>query len=165
MLLAQFNQADRTDAEAALRPCLDIQRWIDEVVDARPFGSVAELQSAAADAAQPFTADEVEAALAHHPRIGERAAGNTAEARFSQKEQQSLGEADAETMAALAAGNVEYEKKFGQVFLIRAAGRSKPEILAALQERLGHTPEQEEPIIQEQLRQIALLRLEGVVSE
>lgn len=165
MLLAEFNRADRAAAESILRPCLDIQRWIDGVLDARPFEDLAALRSAAAGAAEPFTRDEVDNALAHHPRIGEKAAGSSAEARFSQKEQQSLGEADADTVAALAAGNREYEQKFGRVFLIRAAGRSKPEILQVLQERLQNTPAQEEPIIKEQLRQIALLRLEGVVSE
>ncbi|HKU10317.1 MAG TPA: 2-oxo-4-hydroxy-4-carboxy-5-ureidoimidazoline decarboxylase, partial [Sinomonas sp.] len=50
-------------------------------------------------------------------------------------------------------------------FLIRAAGRTAEEILSALQERLGHTPEQEEPIVAAQLREIALLRLEQSLLE
>ena len=45
--------------------------------------------------------------------------------------------ADAAIAAALAEGNRAYEERFGRVFLIRAAGRSAPEILAALTERLG----------------------------
>ncbi|MDJ0320839.1 2-oxo-4-hydroxy-4-carboxy-5-ureidoimidazoline decarboxylase [Pseudarthrobacter sp. PS3-L1] len=165
MLLSEFNTAPPEAATAALRPCLDIPRWIADILAARPFPSTEALLAAAATAADPFTSAEVDAALAHHPRIGERHAGTGAEARLSAQEQQSLGAASAETVDALAEGNRVYEEKFGQVFLIRAAGRTKPEILAALLERLENTPEQELPIIHEQLRQIALLRLEGAMSQ
>lgn len=164
MLLEDFNAAGRAEAADALRPCLDIDRWIEEIVDSRPFGSSATLLDTAARAAEPFTRQEVEAALAHHPRIGERAAGNSTEARLSQREQAALGTADPAVAAAIADGNRAYEEKFGQVFLIRAAGRSREEILAALTERLSHTPEQEQAIIGQQLREIAVLRLEGLIS-
>ncbi|HEX9227960.1 MAG TPA: 2-oxo-4-hydroxy-4-carboxy-5-ureidoimidazoline decarboxylase [Arthrobacter sp.] len=165
MHLDQFNAASRTDAAAALRPCLDIQRWIDDLADARPYSGLEALLEAGRAAADPFTPAEIEAALAHHPRIGERARGNSTEARLSQSEQAGLGESGAAVAEALAEGNRAYEEKFGQVFLIRAAGRSREEILAALTTRLGHTPAEEQAIIGEQLREIALLRLEGLMEE
>lgn len=163
MLLEDFNAAGRPEAAAALRPCLDIGRWIEELVDSRPFGSTGRLLDAARRAAEPFTAAEVEAALAHHPRIGERAAGNSTEARLSQSEQAALGTPDPAVAAAIAQGNRSYEDKFGQVFLIRAAGRSREEILSALTARLAHTPEEELAVIGQQLREIAVLRLEGLI--
>lgn len=83
---------------------------------------------------------------------------------MSRSEQAGLGPADATLTAALAEGNRAYEDKFGRVFLIRAAGRTGEEILTVLRERLAHTPEQEEPIIAQQLREIALLRLQGAIS-
>lgn len=165
MKLAEFNEADRAEASAALRPCVDIQRWVDQIADARPFASGKELLGFARDAASPFTAEEVEAALAHHPRIGERPTAATAEASMSRSEQAGVDPADAAVAEALAAGNRAYEEKFGRVFLIRAAGRTAPEILAALKERLANTPAQEDVIVAQQLREIALLRLEGVISE
>lgn len=165
MHFEQFNAASRTDAAELLRPCLDVQRWIDSVTDARPYSSIDFLLSSAREAANPFTSAEIDAALAHHPRIGERAPGDTTEARLSQLEQAGLGVADAAVAQALAEGNRAYEGKFGQVFLIRAAGRSREEILAALHTRLGHTPEEEQPIIGQQLREIAVLRLEGLISK
>ena len=64
-----------------------------------------------------------------------------------------------------AAGNHAYEEKFGRVFLIRAAGRTATEILAALRTRLTHSPAEEDAIVAQQLREIAVLRLEGVISE
>lgn len=164
MHLDQFNAASRTEAADALRPCLDIQRWIDGLADARPYADLAALLAAGRAAADPFTRAEIEAALAHHPRIGERARGDSTEARLSQSEQAGLGAADAAVAEALADGNRAYEEKFGQVFLIRAAGRSREEILAALTGRIAHTPEEEQTVIGQQLREIAVLRLEGLMG-
>jgi 2-oxo-4-hydroxy-4-carboxy-5-ureidoimidazoline decarboxylase len=164
MLLEDFNAAGRAEAAAALRPCLDIERWVAEIVGSRPFASTRELLEIAGRAAEPFTAAEVKAALAHHPRIGQRAAGNSTEARLSQSEQATLGASDPAVAAAIAEGNRAYEEKFGQVFLIRAAGRSREEILAALNARLAHTSEEEKAIIGQQLREIAVLRLEGLIG-
>ncbi|WP_222863253.1 2-oxo-4-hydroxy-4-carboxy-5-ureidoimidazoline decarboxylase [Agromyces mariniharenae] len=164
MSLDAFNEADREAAIAMLRPCLDIDRWCEQVADARPYGSVDELVAWAETAASPFTPAEVEGALAHHPRIGERPTGASAEAAMSRSEQSGVDPADAEVAAGLAAGNRAYEERFGRVFLIRAAGRSSREILDALTERLGHTPEEEDPVVADQLRQIAVLRLKGLVA-
>ncbi len=119
-----------------LRPCLDVDRWLAEVADGRPYGSLSDLETAAREAADPLTAEEVEGALAHHPRIGERAAGSSAEATLSRSEQAGLQTSD-DVLARLEAGNRAYEERFGRVFLIRAAGRSSEEILAALETRLG----------------------------
>jgi len=164
MSLEAFNEADRDTAIAMLRPCLDIDRWCTEVADARPFGSVDELVAWAEAAASPFTPAEVEGALAHHPRIGERPTGASTEAAMSRSEQSGVDPSDAEVAAALAAGNRAYEERFGCVFLIRAAGRSSREILDALTERLGHTPDEETPVVADQLRPIAVLRVKGLVA-
>nr|WP_257737040.1 2-oxo-4-hydroxy-4-carboxy-5-ureidoimidazoline decarboxylase [Agromyces aureus] len=159
-----FNAMSRDEAIALLRPCVDVDRWCAELADARPFASAELLLAAAELAASPFEADEIERALAHHPRIGDRAAGTHTEARLSRAEQAGVDRPDAAVSAALLEGNLAYERRFGRVFLIRAAGRSAGEILAALDERLGNTDEQEAPIVADQLRQIAVLRLKGIVA-
>lgn len=164
MSLDAFNGAGRDEAIALLRPCLDIGRWCAELADARPYGSVDEVIAAAEAAASPFTSAEIEGALARHPRIGERPTGPDAEAAMSRREQAGVDASDAEVAAALAAGNRAYEERFGRVFLIRATGRSSRDILAALTERLAHTRDEEEPIVAEQLRQIAVLRLKGLLE-
>ncbi|PYI64951.1 2-oxo-4-hydroxy-4-carboxy-5-ureidoimidazoline decarboxylase [Arthrobacter livingstonensis] len=165
MLLQQFNDADRARLDATLRPCVDNQRWIDAIAAARPFPTLNELFSHALKAATPFTEAEVAAAMAHHPRIGERAAGNSAEAALSRREQSGVDPSNQELTRALAEGNRAYEEKFGQVFLIRAAGRTPQDILEALKKRLANTPEQEAAIVAQQLREIAVLRLKGVMSQ
>ncbi|MCY0904987.1 2-oxo-4-hydroxy-4-carboxy-5-ureidoimidazoline decarboxylase [Arthrobacter sp. H14-L1] len=164
LTLEQFNRLQPAEAVAVLRPCIDVPRWIEEIARARPFTSIEALLECAGKAADPFAEAEIESALAHHPRIGERAAGSNAEAALSRSEQAALGHTDAQVAAELVAGNRAYEEKFGRVFLIRAAGRSSSEILAVLKERLENTPETENPIVAQQLREIALLRLKGGVT-
>lgn len=163
MTLSALNTSSPADAASLLRPCADIPRWISAIVDARPFSSEAELVAFAERAAYPWTETEIDGALAHHPRIGERAQGTTAEAAMSRGEQSGVSTA-VEMQTALLEGNRAYEEKFGRVFLIRAAGRSAEEILAALHQRLGNPPEQELEIIAQQLREIAVLRLQGVLA-
>lgn len=164
MLLEEFNLAERGDAVAALRPCIDVTRWCEDIVDHRPFESVDALVGEAAQAADPFTTAEIDSALAHHPRIGERAGGETREATMSRSEQAGVDPADADVQQALREGNFAYEERFGRVFLIRAAGRSADEILSSLRERLQNDPLSEERIIAGQLREIALLRLRGTIT-
>ena len=68
--------------------------------------------------------------------------------------------ADQATLAELAAGNREYEQRFGHVFLIFASGRSAGEMLAALRERLGNDPATELRVAAGEQRKITRLRLE-----
>ncbi len=59
----------------------------------------------------------------------------------------------------MAAGNREYEDRFGHVFLICATGRSAGEMLAALRERLGNDPRTEREVVRGELLEIVRLRL------
>lgn len=164
MHLSEFNSLSRTQALTALRPALDVPRWQESVVDARPYSHHDALLGVARTAAQPFTDEEIEQALSHHPRIGERARGDGAEAALSRTEQSAVDPTDEDVQGRLREGNVAYEQKFGQVFLIRAAGRTPEEILENLAARMDHDPATERRVVADQLRQIALLRLEGLVT-
>lgn len=163
-MLAEFNEAPRSDAVDLLRPCLDIPRWWEQLADARPYGDRDALLEAARECAHPFTVDEVATAMSHHPRIGERPTGHDAEAAHSRAEQSGVDANDAAVAAALATGNRAYEQKFDRVFLIRAAGRSAEQMLAALNTRMQNSATEEDTIVAEQLREIALLRLEGLIT-
>jgi 2-oxo-4-hydroxy-4-carboxy-5-ureidoimidazoline decarboxylase len=70
-----------------------------------------------------------------------------------------------ELAAELAEGNAAYERRFRRVFIIRAAGRSRAEILAELNRRLQLDDTTELLIVGEQLRDIALLRLEKLFGQ
>lgn len=159
----EFNRLPKDDAQRTLRPCLDVTRWIRTVADGRPYSSVEQAVEAGRTAAHPLTDEEIEAALAHHPRIGERAPEGSVEAAMSQREQQSLGTTDQSIETRLTEGNRAYEERFGRVFLIRAAGRTHEEILNELERRLDQDPERELAEVGQQLEEIAALRLEGLL--
>jgi 2-oxo-4-hydroxy-4-carboxy-5-ureidoimidazoline decarboxylase len=145
-----------------LTACLAVPRWVDDVVAVAPFSSLAQLLEVARAAATPLSPDEIDQALSHHPRIGERAVGHGRAHSFSRAEQ--AASASADLADELAAGNLAYERKFGRVFLIRAAGRSRPEILAELERRLVLDPDEELAIVGSELRDIALLRIPQLFS-
>ena len=162
MRIETFNDMPRDAALAAIRPCLDIARWIDAMVDARPYAGLDALLQRARIAAEPFTQPEIDGALAHHPRIGEHARGSGAEARFSAAEQAGLGASGQDIEQALRQGNLDYEEKSGRVFLIRAAGRDRAEILGELRRRMHNDTATELREIAGQLREIALGRLRAI---
>ncbi|WP_432432579.1 2-oxo-4-hydroxy-4-carboxy-5-ureidoimidazoline decarboxylase [Cryobacterium breve] len=152
----------------ALLTCLAVPRWVDEVASQSPFESAAALLAAARTAATPLSRSEIDEALSAHPRIGETPRGDSQAARFSRSEQSSADAADSTLAAAIAEGNRAYEERFGRVFLIRAAGRSRTEILAELHRRLALDDAAELKIVGTELRDIALLRLAtlaGTVAE
>ena len=159
--IAEFNDLPEAEARERLARCLDVPRWVETVLAGRPYDGVGELMAVAREAAVLDEA-ELDAALAGHPRIGERA-GAGHDRAFSAAEQSAVGREDAEVAARLADGNRAYEARFDRVFLIRAAGRGAPEILAELQRRLGNDDAAEREETVTQLREIALLRLEQVV--
>lgn len=163
MKLSEFNTLDAGEAGELLLSCAQVDRWASEIAAGRPYASVEELAAATQECANPWTEAEIASALARHPRIGERATGEDADAKMSRNEQARLG-IDEDIQRRLDAGNIAYEEKFGFVFLIRAAGRSAEEILEALDQRMTNTPEQERRIAAGELRQIAALRLEGMIS-
>ncbi len=135
-----------------LLSCLSVPRWADAVLAGEPYVDRSALLSAADVAARSLSEEELEQALSAHPRIGERGGSQ------SQREQAGVDPSD-----RLVAGNAAYEERFGRVFLIRAAGRDAEAILAELDRRLGNDDSTERAETVDNLRQIALLRLEALL--
>ncbi len=162
--LDEFNDGSADQAADALRTCNAAPRFVAEVLAGRPYASAEALVARAEEVARELPWDEVAQALAAHPRIGDRVEGASAEAQASRREQRSMDDADAAVRAALREGNRAYEERFDHVFLIRAAGRSPEEMLAALRRRLGNDVATERAEVTEQLAQITGLRVKGIVS-
>jgi 2-oxo-4-hydroxy-4-carboxy-5-ureidoimidazoline decarboxylase len=160
---AAFNAMSDAEAREVLIRCLAVPRWAAQVAGGRPYADVDEALAHAA-AAATLTEEEVAAALARHPRIGERPGGAGAEAALARREQSGVDSSDEEVARRLREGNAEYEARFDRVFLIRAAGRSAPEILGELRRRLGNDPDTELAEVVGQLREIAILRLREVLT-
>ena len=161
--LEAFNEEPAGSLRPRLLTCLGVDRWADEVLAGRPYAVRDAVFEVADRAARRLSDVELASALAGHPRIGERASAPEHDAELSRREQTGVDPQDAEVSAALAAGNAAYEERFDRVFLIRAAGRSAGEILGELRRRLGNDDATERAETVDQLRQIALLRLEGIL--
>jgi len=153
-----FNAMDDDVARERLLTCLDVPRWADEVLAARPFDDLEQLEARIADVAAAMSDEELERALARHPRIGERANAAKHDEGHSTREQSGVDRDDAEVVRRLEQGNRAYEDRFGHVFIIRAAGRSGQDILDQLRLRMDNSDELERAETINQLTQIALLR-------
>ncbi|WP_457205307.1 2-oxo-4-hydroxy-4-carboxy-5-ureidoimidazoline decarboxylase [Nocardioides sp. P5_C9_2] len=162
--LPAFNEMEHDTARSRLLTCLDVPRWADEVLAARPFETLDDLEARMVETASTITDDELERALARHPRIGERPDAATHDAGHSTREQAGVDRDDADVARRLAEGNLAYEERFDRVFIIRAAGRDATEILEALRRRMDNSDRAERAETIDQLTQIALLRVREVLG-
>jgi 2-oxo-4-hydroxy-4-carboxy-5-ureidoimidazoline decarboxylase len=162
--LDHFNAEPADRAEERLHACNAAPSFAAAVAAGRPYASADALVARAEEVSRALPWNEVSAALAAHPRIGDRVQGSSAEATASRSEQSGMSTAEESVRAAIVAGNRAYEDRFDQVFLIRAAGRSADEMLAELRRRLANDPADERVEVTEQLAQITGLRVRGLVA-
>lgn len=162
--VAAFNAMDDDTARDRLLTCLDVPRWADEVLASRPYDTLGQLEDKLTGVAATVSDEELDRALARHPRIGERADAARHDARQSSREQSGVDREDTDLLRQLEEGNRAYEDRFGRVFIIRAAGRDAREILEQLRLRLDNTDEDERAETINQLTQIALLRTREMLS-
>lgn len=162
--LIRFNRLSPAETRAALLACCAVPWWAAEMEAARPYGDRAELFDKADAALRRLDDDDVAQALSAHPRIGERPSGGSTEAGWSRREQSGVARDD-ETLSDLHAVNKAYEHRFGRVFLICATGLSSGQILTAARARLGNDDDTERRVVAEELRKIALVRLETMLDD
>ena len=166
MQLGEFNGLGASEAQDRIDACLGVRRWVDEVVEGRPYADVAGLIRQAKASAENLDDAELAAAMSRHPRIGEAPETSSAdehEGSFSRAEQSGVGTDDADLADRLRNGNRDYEKRFDRVFIVRAAGRSGEQILGELERRLHNDDESERRETVDALRDIAVLRLQQLV--
>ena len=167
LTLARLNALPAAEAAEQLRACCGSSRWVEAMLARRPFVSMDYLLAAAADAWQATGPKDWDEAFAHHPRIGERqaAAPVSAIARaWSAGEQATAVGGGAEVRAALAEANAAYERRFGRIYLVCAAGRSAEDLLADIAARMRNDPEREREVAAEEQRKITRLRLTTLIG-
>jgi 2-oxo-4-hydroxy-4-carboxy-5-ureidoimidazoline decarboxylase len=156
--LAELNALPAGDFEELLLGCCAAPGWARRVTRGRPYESVAGLLAAAGAAWAAREPGDLDAAMAGHPRIGERRLSG-----FSAAEQSGVG-ADPAALTALADGNAAYERRFGHVFLICAAGKGQAEILAELNRRMAHDPATEREVAAAEIGKINEIRLRQLTA-
>jgi 2-oxo-4-hydroxy-4-carboxy-5-ureidoimidazoline decarboxylase len=153
--LNELNTLPAAQVRLRLASCCSSGRWTDAVLAGRPYETIAALLAASDAAVASLTQADLREALDGHPRIGARPQTRS----WSASEQAGVSEADAVLMRGLAEGNAGYEEKFGHIYLVCATGRSGPELLALLRERLANEPEVEWEVVAAELAKINRIRL------
>jgi 2-oxo-4-hydroxy-4-carboxy-5-ureidoimidazoline decarboxylase len=159
--LAWLNALPGDEAVTVLLGCCAAPGWARRVASGRPYPTVDDLVTAAGLAWDRRGPGELDAAMAGHPRIGERP-GQLA--GWSQREQAGIGQ-DPGVLAALREANAAYERRFGHVFLICAAGRGPDEILADLRRRMANEPAAEREVAAAEIGKINAVRLRKLAGQ
>jgi 2-oxo-4-hydroxy-4-carboxy-5-ureidoimidazoline decarboxylase len=161
---AMLDAATPREARAMLLRCCGASRWVDQMLQRRPFGGDETLLRCADDVWARMRRADVLEALAAHPEIGtnlealRQRFADTAE--WSGQEQAAVAGARESTLLALRDGNVRYRERFGHIFVVCATGKSAEQMLAHLNARLGNDPETELEIAAAEQSKITRIRLE-----
>ena len=167
MTLDELNRLSEPEAREALRACCGASPWVTGMLGARPFASRDEMLAAADQAWAALPRADVAEAIAHHPRLGASGAAaplSTRASGWSAGEQSGIATSADAVRAALAAGNDEYERRFGHTFILCATGLDASQMLEALRLRLTHDDGTEHDVTARELHRITRLRLEKLLS-
>ncbi len=163
--LQRLNTMTEEEGEEALLSCCGSKNWARRLIELRPFGDEEALVQVSDSIWRELTQDDWLEAFSHHPKIGEKKAAKAASAQAQRwSEQEQAGEENPQTLAALEEANLEYEERFGYIFMVCATGKSKEEMLAILRERLQNDPGTEIQAAAEEQRKITNLRLEKLLQ-
>ena len=160
--LARWNSLSDEDAAREILSCCGSKAWAKGMAGRRPFSDVTTLLAASDETWGNLAAADWMEAFRSHPRIGEsRPAQPSSEMSqdWSAQEQQRVAAAAEDAKAAIAKANLEYEQRFGHIFIVCATGKSAPEILEILRSRLRNDAQTELREAAEQQRQITNIRL------
>ncbi|MGI9316723.1 MAG: 2-oxo-4-hydroxy-4-carboxy-5-ureidoimidazoline decarboxylase [bacterium] len=167
MNLDEFNGMSRPDAEAVLTQCCSAARWVEQLIELRPFDSQSALLQSAESCWASMQEKDLLEAFEGHPKIGDpeslkRKFANTK--NLASNEQSEVQRASEQTILELASCNQEYVDKHGFIFIICATGKSADEMLVSIKERLGNNREQE--LLQAAIEQqkITALRLRKLID-
>lgn len=167
MTLAQLNALDEPRAREELARCCGARRWAARMAAGRPFPSKEALAATADSIWAALGPADWREAFARHPRIGDKEALRrkfAATASWTAGEQAAATTASETVLDALAAGNAEYERRFGHIFIVCATGKSAEEMLALLRARLANAPEAELRVAAGEQAKITRIRLEKLLS-
>ena len=167
MNIEELNKLNKPRCMEEFLKCCGSSAWITEMTRLRPFSDEADmLNKAEVVWAKTSETDWLEA-FSHHPKIGDL---KSLEKKFASTKILASGEQSAVTTAsqsvleALAAGNAEYEKKFGFIFIVCATGKSAEEMLSMLLSRLLNNRDVELKIAAAEQYKITILRLKKILS-
>jgi 2-oxo-4-hydroxy-4-carboxy-5-ureidoimidazoline decarboxylase len=158
--LNQMSQAEFVDVLGEVfehTPTIAQQSW-----EQRPFATLADLHQCMVNLVRHFPLEQQLALIRAHPDLGAK----TQMAESSVQEQAGVGldRLTAEEFDRFQSFNQAYKAKFGFPFLIAVKHHTKASILAAFEQRLHHSVEQEQEQALNEIFQIAWFRLNTLVT-
>lgn len=166
MTLTVLNALPPEQLKEALSKCCGATAWIEKMKNEFPLQDEDSLLEAAARHWQTCSEDDWKEAFTHHPKIGDLHSLQqkfASTANWASGEQAGTIDASTVILQAFAKGNMLYEDKFGYIFIVCATGRSAPEMLALLTDRLKNTAEDEIKIAMGEQEKITALRLKKLL--
>jgi 2-oxo-4-hydroxy-4-carboxy-5-ureidoimidazoline decarboxylase len=165
--IEDLNDLDRVSFARTVGPAFEAAPWVAEAAwEGRPFDDVDDLHARMCDVVDDAPDDRRLELIAGHPDLAGRAAvagGLTPESTVEQASA-GLDRLTEEELRRFTRLNGAYTARFGFPFVIAVREHTKESILAAFEERLQHTPEQERATALEQVKTIARHRLAGMVE-
>jgi 2-oxo-4-hydroxy-4-carboxy-5-ureidoimidazoline decarboxylase len=161
-VLARWNSLDPVAAAREALPCCGSHVWATAFAARRPIADEASLIEASSSIWFALPREAWQEAFDSHPRIGQKHPQTHAteeSLRWSTQEQRTALSDDDAAKFPLEEANQRYERKFGRIFIICAAGKTSDEILAILETRMQNDAATELLEAAEQQRQITQLRL------
>lgn len=160
---------NRNDAKSLLATTCGSGKWQELLMHHFPFESERSLVKIASDTWYDHLehADWMEA-FAQHPKIGdikslkERFATTS---HLAGKEQAGVNEATDEVIMHLSKANELYETKFGFIFIVFATGKTAPEMLRILYDRIVNTHEEELVIAKGEQLKITIQRFKKIMPD
>jgi 2-oxo-4-hydroxy-4-carboxy-5-ureidoimidazoline decarboxylase len=167
MTLKELNNLDISQRWIELSKCCGATAWIEKMAGIFPVYDSNELFDKAEEIWFSCNEKDWREAFSHHPKIGDI---NSLKEKFADtagwaaNEQSGALETSQTEIEALARLNIQYEEKFGYIFIVCASGKSAEEMLHMLESRLKNKPEDEIMIAMREQNKITKIRLQKLLS-
>ncbi|MDQ3193801.1 MAG: 2-oxo-4-hydroxy-4-carboxy-5-ureidoimidazoline decarboxylase [Bacteroidota bacterium] len=166
MDLQRLNKLGKEEAAEIFFKCCGTRKWINEMVEARPFRTNHHIFESAEKILKALDEKECLEAFQHHPKIGDINSLKekyTSTKQLAENEQSGVNDASMEVLEELSILNHEYEKKFGYIFIICASGKTADEMLAIIKNRINNDAAAEIKIAMKEQNKITKLRMEKLL--
>ena len=166
--IAHINGMSQAEFTEALGGIFEHSPWVAAGAwAARPFASADGLSEAMMDTVRRASAEDKLRLLRAHPDLAGKAAraGTMTTDSVSEQSGAGLSRLSDEEYERFDRLNTAYREKFGFPFIIAVRNHTKESILAAFEERLGHTFEEESAAALAEIGAITHLRLGALIGE
>lgn len=161
MKLSDLNSLSMEVMRDTLLTCCGSEAWAAEMIARRPFLDSETMHAQADEEWWRLEERDWLEAFSKHPKIGERRDS----AKWSAGEQAGMAAASKDAAASMYQRNLEYQDKFGWIFIVCATGKSATEMLSIIEQRLSNKPADEIRIAAAEQAKITHLRLTKLLAE